>query len=120
MTDHLLTVTATTVGDRVTVLAATGELDRESRNILGDAADAAIDDGHDRLVIDLAGVTFCDSGGLSLLVELHRKTSARGGELRLAALQALVATVVRATNLDRLLLLHPTVREAVDAARRTG
>lgn len=119
MMDHSLTVTATTVEEHVAVLAATGEIDRESRGILGDAADAAIRNGHHRLVIDLTGVTFCDSGGLSLFVELHRRTAAVDGELRLASLQEMVSMVVRATNLDRLLLLHGDTEEAVGAALRT-
>jgi anti-sigma B factor antagonist len=117
MTDHFLTVT-TVERDGVVVLAATGEIDRESRDVLGDAAGTATGEG--LLVIDLTGVTFCDSSGLSLFVELHRKARVSGGELRLAGLQDMVATVVRATNLDRLLLLHPSVDDAVAAARRAG
>ncbi|MDI6102686.1 STAS domain-containing protein [Actinoplanes sp. NEAU-A12] len=120
MMDPFLTVTTTIVGERATVLSATGEIDGDSRKILGEAADAAIAAGQHRLVIDLTGVTFCDSGGLSLFVELHRRITALGGELRLAGLREMVATVVRATNLDRLLLLYPTVDEAVEASRHAG
>jgi anti-sigma B factor antagonist len=116
MTHQTLTVTPATGAGEVTVLAVTGEIDHDSRQILGDAAEAAFQAGHRRLVLDLAGVTFCDSGGLSMLVDLHKRAATRGGQLRLAAVQPPVTTVLLATNLDRMLLLHPTVAAAVDAA----
>ena len=120
MMDELLTVTTKTTVGQVAVLSVAGEIDHDSRIVLSDAAEAAIGQGHVRIVIDLAGVTFCDSGGLNLFVDLHRRTAARGGMLRLAALQPAVTAVVRATNLDRLLHLHATVGEAVGAAGHTG
>ena len=120
MTNEMLTVTTTTGGERVAVLSAAGEIDHDSRLTLEDAADAALQGGRHRLVIDLAGVTFCDSGGLSLFVDLHKKTTALGGELRLAAVQPAVTAVLLATNLDRLLPLHPTAVEALAATTATG
>jgi anti-anti-sigma factor len=116
MTEPILTVTASTPAARVVVLSAAGELDHDSRQVLGDAADTAVGTGHDRLVIDLAAVSFCDSGGLALLVELHKKAVAAGGELRLAGPQPPVTAVLHATNLDRILALHSTVEAAVQAA----
>jgi anti-sigma B factor antagonist len=65
-------------------------------------------------------VSFCDSGGLSLFVDLHRATTARGGSLRLAGMQPPVRSVIDATNLDRLLPLHPTVDDAVHASLAAG
>lgn len=120
MTPQILTVTTTSSAGQVTVLSAAGEIDHDSRHALEDAADAALRDGGDRLVIDLAAVTFCDSGGLSLLVDLHKRATARGGEVRLACVQPPVTAVLLATNLDRLLPLHPTVADAVHAATPAG
>ena len=48
------------------------------------------------------------------------KEPARGGSFRLAGAQAPVLSVIHATNLDRLLPLHPTVGEAVRAALSAG
>jgi len=120
MTDHSLTVAATTAGEQVAVLTVTGEIDRDSRAVLADAADEALNQGCHRLVLDLTAVPFCDSSGLSLFVSLHRRTRALIGGLRLAGVQPMVATVIRATNLDRILPMHPTAGEAVDAALRDG
>ncbi|WP_433719388.1 STAS domain-containing protein [Actinoplanes sp. CA-051413] len=119
MTEQMLTVTATSEGP-VTVLSAAGEIDHDSRQALEDAAEAAFQDGCRWLVLDLGAVTFCDSGGLSLFVDLHKKTLARGGQLRLAGVQPAVTAVLLATNLDRLLPVHATAAEAVAAATPTG
>jgi anti-sigma B factor antagonist len=119
MTEQILTVTADHAAGSVTILTAVGEIDHDSRNVLDAAADAALQRGSTRLVIDLAGVTFCDSGGLSLFLQLHKETTGRGGSLHLAGARAPVLNVLTATNLDRLLTLHPTVADAVHASTAT-
>ena len=117
MTDEMLTVSRADTAETVPVLAAAGEIDHDSREVLREAALLALGDRGSRLVIDLGGVTFCDSGGLSLFVDLHRLTAARGGAVRLAGAQPIVLTVIQATNLDRLLAVHPSVEEAISASR---
>jgi anti-anti-sigma factor len=119
MTQQTLTVTSSSA-EELTVLSVAGEIDHDSRDILWDAADAAFQAGRRWLVVDLSAVTFCDSGGLSLFVDLHKRAAALGGELRLAGVQPPVATVLLATNLDRLLRLHPTVAEAVGSLGSGG
>jgi|tagenome__1003787_1003787.scaffolds.fasta_scaffold17603047_2 anti-sigma B factor antagonist len=117
MPELILKVTAGRPTATLTVLHASGEIDRDSVPVLVDAAEDALDDGADRLVVDLAAVTFCDSSGLSVFVQLHRRAAARGGSFALAAVQPPVRMVLQATNLDRLLEVHPTVDEAVRAGR---
>jgi anti-anti-sigma factor len=120
MMEDILKVTAEDVPGLVTVLTAAGEIDHDSRDVLADAGEEALRRRGVRLVIDLSAVTFCDSGGLSLFIDLHRRVTARGGSLCLASPQPPVLTVLRATNLDRLLALHPTVEDAVRASSATG
>jgi anti-anti-sigma factor len=119
MIEPILTVTARQPAEGVTVLSAAGEIDHDSRQILADATERALRQGGNRLVIDLTKVAFCDSGGLSLFVSLHKQTTAVNGQLRLACAQPAVLAVLHATNLDRLLALHPTVEEAVQASLST-
>lgn len=115
MPELILKVTADRPTATLTVLRASGEIDRDSVPVLVDAAEDALDSGVNRLVVDLTEVTFCDSSGLSLFVRLHRRATARGGSFALAVVQPPVWMVLRATNLDRLLEVHPTVDEAVRA-----
>ncbi|GAB3981524.1 STAS domain-containing protein [Plantactinospora veratri] len=117
MTNEILTVSRVDATAPVPVLAAVGEIDHDSRDVLREAANLALGDDGTRLVLDLGAVSFCDSGGLGLFLELHRLTASRGGSLRLARVPRPVQLVLDATNLDRLLHLDPTVEDALRALR---
>lgn len=113
MTQEILTVSSKVIAPDTAVVSADGELDHSSRETLAKATSAALESDHIRLVLDLAGVIFCDSGGLSLFVDLHRTTLARGGWLRLAGARGPVRRVLEATNLDRILALYETPTAAI-------
>jgi anti-anti-sigma factor len=113
MTDDLLKVSAEKIDDGVAVLTVTGELDRDTAGVLGAAAGKALDSGASRLVLALGGLTFCDSSGLRLFVELHKRTADAGGSLHLADVRPPVSTVLQVVNLHRMLAVHPTVQDAL-------
>ena len=115
MTEQILTVSRADTTGPVPVLTVAGEIDHDSRDVLWDAANLALRDGGNRLVLDLGAVSFCDSGGLGLFLELHRLTTSRGGSLRLARVQPPVQMVLDVTNLDRLVRVDPTVEDALRA-----
>jgi anti-anti-sigma factor len=116
MTEQILTTTAERVTASVTVLSAFGEIDRDSKQVLADAAAPEAQGDGRRLVIDLTGVTFCDSAGLNLLFQLHSQLAGRGGSLSVAGAQDFVLRTLRVVNLDRLIPVHATVDDAVRAA----
>ena len=118
--EQILTVGVEYLAAPVALLCPAGEIDRDSQSVLGGAAAAAFEKGAVRLVVDLTEVTFCDSGGLTLFVRLHREAAARDGSLRLAAAAPAVRAVLDMVNFDRLLSLHETVVEAVQASRAEG
>jgi anti-sigma B factor antagonist len=68
-------VFAVTVTRRATeaVVAVSGEIDVSTVSQLNTAVDDVLVDAPPRVVLDLAGVTFCDSQGLGTLVALSRK-----------------------------------------------
>jgi anti-sigma B factor antagonist len=70
--------------------------------------------GQDRIVIDLTEVVFIDSSGLGALISGLKATRQAGGDLRIAQVPQQVMTVLRLTNLDRVLRAYPT---AADASR---
>jgi anti-anti-sigma factor len=111
----LLTMTGHDMPDGTTVLTAAGEIDRDSSKDLREAADRAVRRGHHRLILDLAKVTFCDSSGLSLFIDLHRQADANGGWLRLAGPQAELRDMLQVTRLDHLFALYDTVEAATVA-----
>jgi anti-sigma B factor antagonist len=70
-------------GSRIVVVALSGELDLETAPELAREL-ATIDETQlERLVIDLGGVTFMDSTGLSSIVAAHRFAESNGHTLAL-------------------------------------
>lgn len=70
--------------------------------------------GTSRLVVDLEGITFIDSSGLSALVSGLRLCRQAGGDLRIAAAGEQPKAVFTLTSLDQVFRLYPTVGEAID------
>ncbi len=68
-----------------------------------------------RLVVDLAGLTFIASLGLTLLLGLRMAIHHDGGEFRIAGASPSIAGVVKRCRLDRILPLYASVQEAMDA-----
>src|SRR5215212_6008562 len=73
----------------------------------------AVSAGSTRLVVDLSGVDFVDSSGLSSLVSGLRATRQVGGDLRIAAPKEQPAALFALTSLDQVFRLYPTVEEAL-------
>ncbi|HEX5595768.1 MAG TPA: STAS domain-containing protein [Micromonosporaceae bacterium] len=57
------------------VLTLAGEIDMLTASRLSNTVNEVLADPPARIVLDLAGVTFCDSQGLGTLVVLSRKAS---------------------------------------------
>lgn len=76
-----------------------GELDLATAAEL----DAAIEDilaaGHTRIEVDLRGLVFCDSVGLSGLVRARNRCAQRGGELSVVNVHGEVAEVITIAGL---------------------
>ena len=70
-----------------------------------------------KIVVDLEKVTYIDSSGLATLVEILKKTRARGGGLGLSALSEKVRSLFEITKLDKLFLILPNQEEAVAKVR---
>jgi len=86
----------------------------DSATDLTDTLDALHRDGVTRIVVDLAGITFCDSTGLSSLVVGYHRAARAGGYLRLAGPSDFLLRVLGVVGiLDTL----PVYRSAAAACR---
>ena len=72
------------------------------------------------IVTDLGAVDFIDSSGLGFLVRLHAKAQRAGGDLKLCALPARVAEVLRMTHLTSLFGVYGSEAEAIAACYQAG
>lgn len=90
-----------------TVLTLTGEIDMGTAGRLTDAVNKALIDRPARIVLDLGGVTFCDSQGLGTLIVLSRKASHAQSLLLLTNVNDFLLRVLDITGLRSAL----TIRE---------
>jgi anti-anti-sigma factor len=90
---------ATSAG-RTLILTVQGELDLATADSLYLRARAAIDRHTRLLLLDLAGVSFCDVRGLSALVRIANDADAAGCRYGLVSPRPNVARVLRITGLD--------------------
>lgn len=98
-----------------TVLALEGEIDfHRVQNITAELSDA-IKERPEKLVLDLAKLTYIDSSGLAALTEALRKVRAYGGMLYLVAMQDDVQTIFETSRLDQLFPIFPNASEALAA-----
>lgn len=95
-----LKVSSRTQGDQ-TVVAVAGEIDLYTAPRLhSELAGAVSGDGPTRVVVDMAGVEFCDSTGMNVLLAGLRRARERGGDLVLAGPRPAVRKILQVTGLE--------------------
>ena len=100
------------LADGVGLVTLAGRLNMVSAPALKAAIDELIGAGRPRVVVDLSGVSFMDSSGLGALVAGLKPARQAQGDLRIAGANEQVLTVLRLTNLDRVLRPRDSVEEA--------
>lgn len=104
----------TAAHERAAVLVMSGDLDLLAAPEVYQRGAHAVEARHN-LILDLSGVTFCDSSGFNALIRLRRRAEEAGGRLVLAAPPE---QVVRLLALSGAQILFPTT-ETLDQARAT-
>jgi anti-sigma B factor antagonist len=98
------------------IVVVTGRLLFDTLQPFADALQELDPAERPRVVLDLAGVSLCDSSALNLLVRARTARADAGGWLRLAAVQPMVGSVLEITNLSWILPMYRTVEEATAPA----
>ncbi|MEU9307625.1 STAS domain-containing protein [Streptomyces sp. NPDC048256] len=89
------------------VLEIIGELDHTNATELPDLLTTIPLQPGQRLVLDLAGLEFCDSSGISALIAAHNLAHASRADIALAAVPAHTLRVLRIVGLDQIFPLLP-------------
>ncbi|WP_405633656.1 STAS domain-containing protein [Streptomyces sp. NBC_01174] len=100
------------------VIALSGEFDITTAPAVRSRALDLIAAGHPDLVADLAGVTFCDSSGLGVLIGIWRCAKDANGSLTLAAIPERLDRLLSVTGMDTVLPAHPSTQTALMAHQR--
>lgn len=101
------------VGPGVAVLEMTGKLTmgRDLKRI-DDEVGMLIGEKRTRVVLDLTGVHFLDSSALGCIVRNLGRLRDSGGSLRLAGVTGMVEGVLKMTNVDKVIGIYPTAKDA--------
>lgn len=94
------------------VMRVAGEVDVLTSTTLRHALALHMGAGRPDLIVDLSGVTFLDSTGLSVLVRAERQVRERGGRMDLVVAQERVVDLLRITALEQIFRIHRTLQEA--------
>jgi anti-sigma B factor antagonist len=100
--------------DIVAVVLA-GRLDENNCNYLLDCVGEEILEGRKKLILDCKDLGYISSMGLGRLVQLNARMKKRGGDVKLAAVQGVVAQVLSVVGLNRIFQIYPTVGDAIAA-----
>lgn len=73
---------------------------------------------HNRIVLNLGGVTYIDSGGLGTLVSLFTTAHSAGSSIKLAHLTQRVGDLLQVTKLLTVFEVYNTEDEAVQSFRK--
>jgi anti-anti-sigma factor len=112
-------VTQLTVHTRTTpagpVIELSGELDNDSAPAVRTLLPRLTLQAGQQLVIDLTGITFCDSSGMTVLIAARNHALAAGADITLAAVPDRVSRMLHIIGLDQVFPTHPTAQAAAAA-----
>ena len=104
--------------DDSVVVTVRGNLDVDSAAVLTTTLEQVLERPHPRIVVDLSGVEFCDSTGLSAFVVGHGRADTTGGWVRLAAPSEWMSRLLDTVGLAERISIYPSVTDAL--SDRTG
>jgi anti-sigma B factor antagonist len=112
---ELFSVSSERPRDGLAVVVLSGEVDIYTAPQFKECLLALIDEGADRLIVDLTAVSFIDSTALGVLIGGVRRVNGAGGSMALVVASRPVQRVLSITGLDRVFSIHATREEAVKA-----
>jgi len=97
------------------VVALPTEIDLTNADRVGQQLGSALTPGVRTVIADMTATRFCDSSGISMLVQAHKQAAANGTELRLAVASLAVLRTLTLVRLDDLLAIYPSLSQALAA-----
>ena len=93
-------------------VAVDGRLDQSQNSDLEAVLNKLLMAGHSRLIVDLTGTNYINSGGLRCLVTAWRKARQQEGDLFICGLNPRLREVFEMVGFDQVFNIFPTVNEA--------
>lgn len=93
-----------------------GEIDVYTAPDLRKNLSDTLESGPNNLIINLEGVRYIDSSGLSVLLEMHKRAQAKNGMLSVISTHSQILKLFNLTGLIKILKVYPNEAEALQAA----
>lgn len=100
--------------DDVSIIEARGDCDLITCRKLREAADNLLNTGRCKIVFDCRDMSYIDSSGFRILLDVRDKAVKKGGNIALVSLAAPVERAFKLLRLDELIITANTVEEAVE------
>jgi anti-sigma B factor antagonist len=113
VTDSTLTVLRHDDASGAAVVAVSGDLDHHTAPELKTVLRGVPCTADTPTVVDLTGLAYCDSTGITVLVAAYQRAKAQNSRLVVAGLNSGLTRVFHIAGLDQILTFAPTVAEAV-------
>lgn len=97
------------------LVGISGRLDQSQTTDLEESLQKLLDEGHNRLVIDLSKVTYVNSGGLRCLVTIWRQARDRGGNVVLCNLSERISRVFVVVGFDKVFEIYSSRAKALES-----
>ncbi len=99
--------------DGTWLVGVTGRLEQTQTPQLEDTLTHLLQEGHNRLIVDLAEATYINSGGLRCLVTAWRHAREQGGNLYLCCLAPRVREVFNMVGFDKVFQIFADREDAI-------
>lgn len=97
----------------VSVMKVKGRVDSDSAPELETALTKLLNDGRNKIVLNLQNVDFLSSAGLRAIVKAYQGAKKSGGDVRLAAVSEPIEVILRTVGMMQMLKMYPTDQEAM-------
>jgi anti-sigma B factor antagonist len=99
----------------VLILKADGGIDSTNAEEVVGELTRLVESGIRKLVVDCSRLGYISSAGVAVLLRLHKRLWAVGGQAKVAAAQGPVFRLLELTKLAELFEIYPSVAEALEA-----
>jgi len=101
---------------QLAIVAIIGGVDALTSGEVNSFLSQQIEDGKNRILVDLSQVDFMSSAGLRAILAAFKESRQQGGDLSLAGAQPGVEKILKMSGFTNILKTYPTVAEAIAAS----
>ena len=100
------------VDNDVLIISADGGIDKRTSKEFVEQILKLIEEGMTKIIVDCKKLTYISSWGLGVLLRLHKRARAAGGEVKIADVHSRIVNVLNVTHLNKIFGIYPDVNRA--------